>query len=51
LKRKNLFLSERSGDVYENKGSAFHSPELSGNIHENKGDMSRKGNVVENTGS
>ena len=28
-------LDERRGDVYENKGSAFHSPRRSGNVYEN----------------
>ena len=30
-------LDERRGDVYENKGSAFHSPRRSGNVYENTG--------------
>jgi hypothetical protein len=29
-------VKERSGNVYENKGSAFHSPEQGGNVVENK---------------
>jgi hypothetical protein len=29
-------MKERSGNVYENKGSAFHSPKESGNVIENK---------------
>jgi hypothetical protein len=33
---KNSF-SERTGNVYENKGSAFHERERSGNIYEKTG--------------
>jgi len=29
-------MKERNGNVYENKGSAFHGPEQSGNVIENK---------------
>jgi hypothetical protein len=29
-------VKERSGNVYENKGSVFHSPRQSGNVTENK---------------
>jgi hypothetical protein len=32
-------LKERRGNVYENKGSAFHGPKRSGNVVENKGGM------------
>ena len=35
-------LKGRSANVYENKGSAFHSPAQSGNVIENKGDKSIK---------
>ena len=35
-------LRDRRGNVYENKGSVFHSPAQSGNVIENKGDKSRK---------
>jgi hypothetical protein len=28
-------LDERRGNVYENKGSAFHDPQRSGNVYEN----------------
>jgi hypothetical protein len=31
-------MQEQSGNVYENKGSAFHSPEQSGNVIDYKGD-------------
>jgi hypothetical protein len=37
--RKNLVTlktHEQHGNVYENKGSAFHSPQQSGNVIENK---------------
>jgi len=30
-------LDEQSGNLYENKGAAFHSPRRSGNVHENTG--------------
>jgi hypothetical protein len=30
-------VSERSGNIYENKGPAFHSPMESGNVFENTG--------------
>jgi hypothetical protein len=33
---------ERRGNVYENKGAAFHCPEPSVNVNENKGDMNTK---------
>jgi hypothetical protein len=36
-KRDSSKLGERSGNVYENKGSAFPSPERSGNVCENTG--------------
>jgi hypothetical protein len=41
LERNSLF-SERSGNVYENKGSAFHERERSGNLTENKGTCALK---------
>jgi hypothetical protein len=34
----NSFLTERSGNVYENKGPTFRNLGLSGNVGENKGD-------------
>jgi hypothetical protein len=33
----NSFLTERSANLYENKGSAFHDPGRSGNVFENTG--------------
>jgi len=35
-------MQERRGNVYENKGSVFHSPEQSGNVIDNKGDSRLK---------
>jgi hypothetical protein len=35
-------LREQRGNVYENKGSIFHSPAQSGNVIENKWDKPRK---------
>jgi hypothetical protein len=41
--KKNLSkLKELRGNLYENKGSAFHSLAQSGNVKENKGDKSIK---------
>jgi hypothetical protein len=37
LLRKNSFFEERSGNVYENKGSLWKTGERSGNMHQNKG--------------
>jgi hypothetical protein len=37
LEKEFLFLTERTGNVYENKGSAFHERERRGNVYENKG--------------
>jgi len=36
-KRDSLKLDEQRGNVYENKGSAFHSPRRSGNVYEKTG--------------
>jgi hypothetical protein len=36
-RERETILKERSGNVYENKGSAFHTPEQSGDIIENAG--------------
>ena len=37
-----LFLTERSGNVIENKGRLWKTLERSWNVYENKGDTSRK---------
>ena len=34
---KGIFLNERSGNVYENKGPLWKTPDRSGNVFENKG--------------
>jgi hypothetical protein len=36
-KRDSSKLDEQRWNVYENKGSAFHSPRRSRNVYENKG--------------
>jgi hypothetical protein len=41
-----LKLKERSGNVFENKGSAFHRPSQSGNIIENKGSYASKAEML-----
>ena len=33
--KKDCFLDDRGGNVYENKGSAFHGWRRSGNVYEN----------------
>jgi hypothetical protein len=35
-------MQERRGNVYENKGSVFHSPRQSGNVVDYKGDSRLK---------
>jgi len=35
--KKDCFLTDRGGNVYENKGSAFHGRGGTGNVYENKG--------------
>jgi hypothetical protein len=39
-------VKERSGNVYENKGPAFDSPERSGNVVENKGTYAFKAGML-----
>ena len=39
-------MSEQSGNVYENKGSAFQSPLQSGNVIENKGSYASKAGML-----
>jgi aspartate carbamoyltransferase regulatory subunit len=41
-KKDFLKLKDRSGNIYENKGSAFHSPGQSGNVIENTGSYALK---------
>jgi hypothetical protein len=41
-KEDSLKLNELSGDVYENKGSAFHRPGQSANVVENTGSYALK---------
>jgi hypothetical protein len=43
---EDLKLNERYGNVYENKGSAFSSPEQSGNVMENKGSCALKAEML-----
>ena len=47
-KEKNGFLKMREGrgNVYENKGSVFHSPQQSGNVAENKGGYALKADML-----
>ena len=45
LGKELLRLKERCGNVYENKGSAFHRRERSGNVIENKGTYSLKAGI------
>jgi hypothetical protein len=47
--RKNLVslkTHDRCGNLYENKGSAFHSPQESGNIIENTGSYEAKAGML-----
>jgi hypothetical protein len=47
--RKNLVTlktMERRGNVYENKGSALHSPQQSGNVIENTGSYEFKAGML-----
>ncbi len=49
--RNSSKLDELCGNVYENKGPAFHGREESGNVVENKDSYALKsGNVVEKKG-
>ena len=41
-KKNSLKISDQCGDVYENKGSAFHERRQSGNVAENKGSYALK---------
>ena len=41
-----LKMNERSGDVYENKGSAFHERWQSRNVIENKGSYASKAGML-----
>jgi hypothetical protein len=41
-----LKMTERCGNVYENKGQAFSSPERSGNIAENKGSYAQNAGML-----
>ena len=41
-KKNSLKMNERSGNVYENKGSAFETRERRGNVTENKGSYALK---------
>jgi hypothetical protein len=40
--KENSFLTERSANVYENKGSAFSGLDQGGNVIENKGSYTLK---------
>jgi hypothetical protein len=39
-------MTDRRGNVYENKGSAFHSPRQSGNVTENTGSYEFKAGML-----
>ena len=39
-------MKEQGGNVYENKGSAFHGWEHSGNVIENKGSYALKAGML-----
>jgi hypothetical protein len=39
-------MNELYGNVIENKGSGFHSPQRSGNVAENKGGYALKAGIV-----
>jgi hypothetical protein len=41
-----LKMNDRRGNVYENKGSVFHSPPRSGNVLENKGGYALKAGIL-----
>jgi len=45
-KKNSLKMSDRCGDVYENKGSAFHERCQSGNVAENKGSCALKAGML-----
>jgi hypothetical protein len=40
------FLNGRRGNLYENKGPSFSSPEQSGNVIENKGSYALKARML-----
>jgi len=45
-KKNSSKVKERSGNVYENKGSAFEVPQQGGNVLENKGSYAPKTGIL-----
>jgi hypothetical protein len=45
-KKNSLKMSDQCGDVYENKGSAFHEGRQSGNVAENKGSYALRAGML-----